>query len=99
MKHKISIVMTYYNRLRQLRCTLKSIYRFTDDVEIIIVDDASDSDQRANLLLPEFKDLHIIKIDKKDLSVGSTKKRATIISISTILSEKISKTAPMFDLF
>lgn len=37
----VSIAMTYYNRLELLKNTLKSISRFTQPYEIVIVDDAS----------------------------------------------------------
>lgn len=56
----ISIVMTYYNRPQQLRNTLKSMQCFDDlsspDIQLIIVDDASDDDQRA---IPVLKEMHI----------------------------------------
>jgi len=42
MKDKsVTIVMTYWNRKRQLENTLKSIKQYGHDVKIIIVDDAS----------------------------------------------------------
>lgn len=40
-KRSVSIVMTYWNRKKQLEKTLQSIARWSQDVEIIIVDDAS----------------------------------------------------------
>ena len=48
----ISIVMTYYNRPVQLALTLKSIEKsvFERNVEIIIVDDASDDDKKASIV-------------------------------------------------
>ena len=46
---KISIVMAYFNRRQQLLTTLKSITASTDrsNIEVIIVDDVSDSDERS----------------------------------------------------
>jgi len=62
----ISIVMTYYNRKKQLINTLKSISDSTiKDIEIIIVDDASDEEHRIEDLQEEFN-LKLIRIDKKD---------------------------------
>lgn len=64
---EISIVMAYYNRKTLLKRTLKSIEnsKYKDLVEIIIVDDASDEDQRLEDLDFELN-LKIIRIDKKD---------------------------------
>ncbi len=47
---KISLVMTYHNRLPQTRITLRSIEHYCknkSDLEIIIIDDASSPDQLA----------------------------------------------------
>lgn len=66
---KIDIVMTYHNRLEQLRGTLNSIRaQAYKELKIILVDDGSDSKQAASLLLNEFQDLaiHNIYIDPKD---------------------------------
>jgi glycosyltransferase involved in cell wall biosynthesis len=62
----ISIVMTYYNRKKQLINTLNSINGSTiKDIEIIIIDDASDDEHRIEDLQEEFN-LKLIRIDKKD---------------------------------
>lgn len=62
----ISIVMTYYNRKTQLIATLKSIRKSSfRDYEIIIVDDASSSNER----LDDIKDIfnfRLIRIEKQD---------------------------------
>jgi len=68
----ISVVMTYHNRPVQLRNTLKAMSCYTDmsssDLELIIVDDASDADKKAKDVL---KSTHIpaivvnIPIEKK----------------------------------
>ena len=69
---KISIVMAYYNRKSQLRITLKTISQSDFDnknIEIIIVDDASDNDQIIDSqLMDEFQQLNItmIRIDPVD---------------------------------
>ena len=66
---KVSIVMAYYNRRKLLLNTLKSIQlsRHRDDVEIIIVDDASDDDHTIDDIGDMFKlDIKIIKIKKED---------------------------------
>jgi len=63
-----SIVMTYYNRTRQLRNSLKSIRRQKKDLqntEIIIVDDASDEEKRARLITKDFKELNIQIVEVK----------------------------------
>ena len=46
---KVSIVMAYYNRLPQLEFTLKTIEmsKYEGEIEIIIVDDASDPNMMA----------------------------------------------------
>lgn len=51
MSKKISIVMAYYNRLEQLRFTLSTIKRYSQnrDVEVVITDDASSAGQRAEM--------------------------------------------------
>ena len=51
----VSVVMTYYNRPVQLRNTLKAMSFYADmsspDLELIIVDDASDADKKAKDVL------------------------------------------------
>lgn len=55
----ISVVMTYYNRPVQLRNTLKAMSFYGDmsspDLELIIVDDASDADKKAKDVLKSMK--------------------------------------------
>lgn len=63
----ISICMTYKNRKRQLIQTLYSIKNTShNDFEVIIVDDASDSDHRIEDILPEFPFVRLIRIEPKD---------------------------------
>lgn len=57
----ISIVMTYHNRREQLLRTIASI-RYFGNPEIIVVDDASDEDQRIDDVLG----ITLIRIEKKD---------------------------------
>ena len=66
MKRSISIVMAYYSRLKQLMFTLKTINlsEYRSDIEVIIVDDASEEDERAGLIFSSqdrwmWKDLKI----------------------------------------
>ncbi len=65
---KISIVMAYHNRKDVLKFTLDtiklSVYK---NIEIIIVDDASDIDQSIDTLINEYKSIYIklIKIKKQ----------------------------------
>lgn len=52
---RLSIVMTYHNRLEQLDNTLRSIYAQEDpDLELIVVDDASDSGMQARIVLDDW---------------------------------------------
>lgn len=64
---KISIVTAYYNRIEQFRNTLLSITNI-NDLEIIIIDDASDVAQKAEQVVSEFNeiDIKIINIQKED---------------------------------
>lgn len=60
----ISVVMAYHNRLSLLRRTLKSISKSSvTNVEIIIVDDFSDNDDRASLIIDEFPRLNVTVIE------------------------------------
>lgn len=64
MNNKISIVMAYYNRVEQLKLTLRTIQKYSRsrDIEIIIVDDASSLGQQAELAVKRFElDIKIIK--------------------------------------
>lgn len=62
---KVSIVMAYYNRKTLLESTLKSIQHTSyDDYEIVIVDDASNKDNRIEDLVDLFDmDIRVIRID------------------------------------
>lgn len=63
----ISIVMSYYNRLSQLRYTLKTISRSRfKDIEIIIVDDFSLPEEDPQCLIDEYKDLDIRVIHMRE---------------------------------
>ena len=63
----ISIVMSYYNRLSQLRYTLKTIARSrVKDVEIVIVDDFSLPEEDPQCLITEYADLDIRIIHMRD---------------------------------
>ena len=74
MSKKISIVMAYYNRKEQLEFTLKTIADSNyKNKEVIIVDDASDDDQRIESLVNNFlnldiKIIRINEIDKKHIN-------------------------------
>jgi len=65
---KLSIVMTYMNRLQQLAITLRSIQLQGIDSEIIIVDDASTPGQEAHKVISKFPNLNIklLEIQAKD---------------------------------
>jgi len=68
MSKRISIVMAYYNRLEDLKVTLRTILETKyDNVEVIIVDDGSDESQRCERLI-EYPGLtiKILRIDKKE---------------------------------
>ena len=65
---KVSIVMTHHNRVRQLFRTLRSIERFCDPAytEVIIVDDASNSEHRVTFLQQfNFKSI-LIEVDENE---------------------------------
>ena len=59
---KLSICMTYYNRRPLLLNTLNSIrkYKKDHDIEVLIVDDASDSEHRIDDLSTEYSDLNLV---------------------------------------
>lgn len=64
----ISIVMAYYNRLSQLRYTLKTIEKsLTKDFEIVIVDDYSFKEHSLNSIPQEFKTLNFNIIRMQDI--------------------------------
>lgn len=58
---KLSICMTYYNRRDLLINTLNSIrsYKKDHDIEVLIVDDASDEIHRIEDLVNEYSDLNL----------------------------------------
>lgn len=60
---KISIVMSYFNRKEQLRQTLESIKKsLYKNIEIIIIDDNSDEDERVNTFINEYTKFFEIKV-------------------------------------
>lgn len=62
-KKKISIVMAYFNRKKQLIQTLNSIMKSNyKNIEIIIVDDNSRDDQRVESFINKFKNNINIKV-------------------------------------
>lgn len=64
----ISIVMAYYNRMEQLQYTLKTVKRSKiKDVEIVIADDFSDTNQHLENLSIEFPDLKFVLINMRSL--------------------------------
>lgn len=66
---KVSIVMAYYNRLDQIQITLDSINKSSmkNDVEVIIVDDASDDGHLLKLLIYKYNfGVKLIAINKED---------------------------------
>ena len=65
----ISIVMAYYNRLPQLRYTLKTIEKSSSkNFEIVIVDDYSSEQHSLDTLLTEFKSLNFNIIKMQDIN-------------------------------
>lgn len=67
---RVAVVMTYFNRQRQLIRTLRSFNKYDpDDFEVIIVDDGSTD--REKLILPRFEfDIRIIRITNKSWIQG-----------------------------
>lgn len=65
---KISVVMPYYNRLSQLRVTLKTISMSSyKDIEIVIVDDASEENQKAKSIVDSFSlNIKVINVEKEE---------------------------------
>jgi glycosyltransferase involved in cell wall biosynthesis len=63
----ISIATTYYNRKNQFIKTLKSLQQSeVKNFEMIVVDDASDENQRIEYLQKDFEFLKIFRINKED---------------------------------
>jgi hypothetical protein len=63
----ISIVMSYYNRLSQLRYTLQTVScSQVKNIEIVIVDDFSAPEERPDCLVEEFSNLDIQIIHMQD---------------------------------
>jgi GT2 family glycosyltransferase len=66
----ISIVMSYFNRLNQLRYTLKTISQSQEkDLEIIIVEDFCDPEERLDFIQQEFPNLDITVIRMSDTRI------------------------------
>lgn len=66
---KVSIVSAYYNRKKSLWRTLKTVEKSQhNNLEFIVVDDASDESQRLEDFLLEFDFLKLIRIDPKNKS-------------------------------
>lgn len=64
----ISIVMSYFNRLKQLDFTLETMTKSSyDDFEIICVDDHSDSDHDPSTLISKYPQLNFKVIRMCDL--------------------------------
>ena len=63
----ISIATTFYNRKNQFINTLKSLEKSSiKNFEVIVVDDASDDDQRIEYLENEFKFLKVYRIERHE---------------------------------
>lgn len=64
----LSIVMSYYNRREQLELTLRTIRRqYTDDIEIIVVDDGSDDDGTALPIARHFDmNIKVVTLTKQE---------------------------------
>jgi len=64
----ISIVMAYYNRLPQLRYTLKTIEKtVSQNFEIVIVDDYSFKEHALDSIVDEFKNVNLKIIKMQDI--------------------------------
>jgi glycosyltransferase involved in cell wall biosynthesis len=64
---KISIVTAYYNRKKLFINTLNSIKKtLHDDFEVIVVDDASNEENRLEDLKEEYDFLNVIRINPED---------------------------------
>ncbi|TFG72279.1 MAG: glycosyltransferase, partial [Flavobacteriales bacterium] len=60
----ISIVTSYYNRLKLFEQTLRTIKKSeVKDFEFVVVDDGSDPGQRIEFLQSQYPFLKIIRID------------------------------------
>ena len=63
----ISIAMSYINRRKLLIETLKSITRSAyKDIEVVIVDDASEEPERIEDLVNGYPFLKVIRVEKAD---------------------------------
>jgi GT2 family glycosyltransferase len=59
--------MAYYNRKKLLINTLKSIERsFIKDIEVIIVDDCSEEEERVEDLVEAYPFIKVIRVDRKE---------------------------------
>lgn len=63
---KVSIVMAYHNRWKQLVTTLESINMSMRDVEIIIVDDASDEENSIENYVDPYLNTKVIRINHEE---------------------------------
>ncbi len=66
---KISIVMAYYNRIIQIKNTLRSISdsAHKSEIEVVIVDDASSDDHRLETIVGDFDlDIKLIRINPSE---------------------------------
>jgi glycosyltransferase involved in cell wall biosynthesis len=66
---KISIVMAYFNRVNQIKNTLRSILEsiHKSEVEVVIVDDASRDDHRLESIVCDFDlNIKLIRIEPSD---------------------------------
>lgn len=64
---RISIVIAYYNRKKLFYETLKSIEKSKfKNIEVIVVDDGSSSDERLEEFISEFPFLNIIRIEPEN---------------------------------
>jgi GT2 family glycosyltransferase len=69
----ISIVMAYYNRLPQLRYTLKTIEKsLSKNFEVVIVDDYSSEEHSIDTISLEFKSLNFKIIKMQNLNSKKT---------------------------
>jgi GT2 family glycosyltransferase len=69
MNKKISIVTSYYNRRKLFYNTLKTIEhsKYKNEIEIVVIDDASDENERLDDFPILFNlDIKITRIDKED---------------------------------
>lgn len=68
MNKKVSIVMTYYNRLNDLKVTLQTIAKTKyDNFEVVVVDDGSEDSQRCEGLVNCYGfNIKVLRINKEE---------------------------------